>query len=84
MKKPKYILFEGTTYTKHQFMLVHRLKTCDICIKPRPARYDACCYFGHWANVCRQHFRAYDGKLGLGVGQIMITYAEYERSKGDS
>lgn len=78
MKKPKQITFEGITYKKHEFVLVAKLRNCDICIRSRRARYDACCYFGHWANLCTQHFRVYDGKLGLGVGQIMITLAEYK------
>ena len=78
MKKQKSIIFNGKTYTRNEYAIVCRLRNCDLCVRPHTARYDANCYHGHWANVCSQHFRSMNGKLGLGLGQILITHTEYK------
>lgn len=45
---------------------------CDVCARRgfvKDARYDARLDFGPWANVCEEHFIAYECSLGTGRGQ---------------
>jgi hypothetical protein len=81
VNKPKQITFEGRTYRRGEFVIMHRLPNCDVCVRQTRARYDARYIGTSWAYQCRKHFKAGINKLGTGIGQILITHAELERSK---
>ena len=46
---------------------VDKYPKCDFC--PTDARYDGKTGMGPWANMCQDHFDAYDVGLGTGQGQ---------------
>jgi hypothetical protein len=60
-----------------------RVKThppCDIC--GAPAYFDAKSKDGRWGYFCPMHFQSHTwGKLGLGMGQRLISDAELEKNK---
>jgi hypothetical protein len=58
------------------------LPTCDLCEAagepiPNPGRFDAKSVQGPWGYFCFDHWAEYGyGRLGLGVGQYLVTEAE--------
>jgi NAD-dependent SIR2 family protein deacetylase len=64
----------------HTQAVVLELPRCDICQDSTEASYDAKTWLGPWAYLCELHFRTHaPGKLGLGVGQRLVTPDEVGR-----
>lgn len=57
-------------------VVVDKLPQCDFCHSK--ARYDAKTINGTWAYMCFFHWKEYAAskKLGLGIGQNLITEDE--------
>jgi len=83
VEKPNEIEFEGKTYSRNEFALRGSLPNCDICVRNTRARYDAKYMGGSWAFMCRNHFKCSGAKLGLGLGQLLITYNELKEISKD-
>jgi hypothetical protein len=58
---------------EHEEIVVAKLPKCMYC--DDDAHYDAKTIYGFWANMCFKHWKvyAYSKKLGLGIGQNLIT-----------
>lgn len=55
---------------------VEQIPECDVCIAigkiANSAVADVRLDTGTWANVCEEHFKQYNCKLGLGLGQRFV------------
>ena len=61
----------------HTQVEVSELPQCDFCrenplVKYQVAHYDFKTRMGPWAYGCREHFKKYGIKLGLGFGQELV------------
>ena len=64
------------TKQTHTEVVVSKLPSCDFCTREgipyQAAHYDGKTKMGLWANMCEEHFKAYETGLGLGKGQRLI------------
>lgn len=64
--------------------MVAALPNCDFCQqlnKETTAEYDAKTIYGHWANMCGDHFAEYGNGLGTGRGQKLILKGDPDSIK---
>jgi len=76
MSEPRY----GPAIPGSQVVVLSRPQ-CDVCRDGTEAHYDAKTFQGPWAFLCEAHFKTWTlGRLGMGVGQRLLTPEEVGRS----